>query len=520
LLLLGLVYAPAAAQAVDSPGELRASLEERFTLVPLTDGLLLQPLAAEAKPRAIEISRAGIALDGDLVGNDELRLRLGDEAADLVLAVAALNDSARRALPTAELPSAVEMEVEAAADVEAVVEEAEAAAAEAVAAADETTRAAVEAAKAAKDAARARRAKKSTYRRSGDAEVAVGSSVTVGSDEVTDDVLVMGGFLKVEGRVEGDATVIGGSATIEGEVTGDVTAIGGPVRLESGSRVHGDVTSVGSRVYQDEGARVDGDVEQVPLNADFSFGPWKNWLDWKKQGPDFDFHVNPWHWWTGMGWSLVKLIFLVAFSWLWLLLVPRPIDRMERRIEAEPWKTGLVGLLAQVLFIPLLVMLVIFLAISIIGIPLLLLLPFALVALFFVGWFGLVAVAGRVGSWARDRFGWRLDNPYWVVLVGLVLIGALSIVGDLLDFGIAPMRFIAGMFIFFGAIVSWAAVTIGFGAAVLTRFGTASSWSRAEDLVAPLPPLPDLGERTDRFADGGFDEPARTEPDPAPEDEG
>jgi len=56
------------------------------------------------------------------------------------------------------------------------------------------------------------------------------------------------------------------------------------------------------------------------------------------------------------------------------------------------------------------------------------------------------------------------------------------------------MRFIAGMFIFFGAIVWWAAWTIGFGAAVLTRFGTANSWDRAEQIVAPLPPVPSYVE--------------------------
>lgn len=501
LALVGLLCG--AAWAADSPAELRADLEERFALVPLSGGLLLQPLDASAGPRAIEISGAGIALDGQIVGTDELRLRLGEEAADLVLATAALDETARRELvaapPRPEAPVAPEaIAAELDEDEERAIE------AEAQAARDE--------AKAARDEERARRQKKQSYRRTGDTEVAFGSSVIVDRDEVTEDVVVMGGFLKVEGKVEGDATVLGGSATIEGEVTGDVTAIGGPVRLEDGSRVHGDVTSVGSRVFRDEGARVDGQVEQVPFEADFSFGPWSDWRQWKNQGHAYDFSLNPWTWWTGIGWSLVKLLFFVALAWLSLLLAQRPIDRMERRIEAEPWKTGLVGLLAQVLFFPVLIMLVVFLAISIIGIPLLLLVPFALFALLIVGWLGFVAVAGRVGSWARERFSWQLGSPYWVVLVGLLLIGTLSILGDLLDFGVAPMRFLAGMFMFFGAIVSWACWTIGFGAAVLTRFGTAASWDRAEELVTPLPPVPgSMGGAADRHAEVG-DEPFESGP--------
>ncbi|MCZ6507488.1 MAG: hypothetical protein O7A04_05500, partial [Acidobacteria bacterium] len=465
----------AGAVEFDSPAALRASLDQTFELLQLSNGLLLTPREAGSGPRAIEVLGSAIALDGIEVGTDELRVRLGAEAADLVLALAALDEAERRemlAIPVA-LP----------AEDEAVVVVAENAA-------DALTD--VESEPVADR--RARREKKKHYRRSGDSEIAFGSSLTVAEGEVTDDVLVVGGVLKVKGRVEGDATVIGGSATIEGEVVGDLTSIGGPIRLEDGSHVHGDVTTFGSRVYQADGAQVDGRVEEAAFNADFSFGPWKDWRRWNRHDRSHDFDFSPWGWWTGVGWGLVKLLFLAGLAWLSLLLFRRPIERMQGRVAREPWKTGLVGLLAQVLFIPMIIMLAVFLAISIIGIPLLLVLPFGVVALGIVGWLGFVAVAGRVGSWAEERFGWRLGSPFWLVLVGFLLIASLSIIGDLLNFGIAPMRFIAGMFIFFGAIVSWAAWTIGFGAAVLTRFGTADSWDRAEEIVAPLPPVPGYTE--------------------------
>ena len=483
-----------AAADFESSAQLRESLEEHFVLLPLSDGLVLQPLAEGEGPRAVEISNSGVALDGQAVGADELRLRLGDEAAELVLAAADLDDDALEALLTATPVEDSTAEVpEADVENEADSVEAEAAAleAEALALEEEYESARDRARRAEKRVERARRTKANRHRRTGDSEFAFGSSVTVDRDEVTDDVLVMGGFLKVQGRVNGDATVMAGSATIEGEVTGDVTAIGGPVRLESGSYVQGKVTSVGGRVFRDEGARVGGEIEQVPMSANFDFARWGDWRRWDRS---HDFHMSPWHWWSGIGWSLVKLLFVIGLAWLALLLAPGPIDRMERRIEAEPWKTGLVGLLTQVLFFPMVIMLTVFLAISIIGIPLLLILPFALLGLMIVAGLGFVAVAGRVGGWAQERFGWQLGSPYWVVLVGLGLIGSLSIVGDLLDFGVAPMRFIAGMFMFFGAIVSWAACTIGFGAAVLTRFGTADSWNRAEEMAATLPPIPGAAE--------------------------
>jgi cytoskeletal protein CcmA (bactofilin family) len=498
--LVLLVLSGAAAAGLAQPATLaglRADLEERFELIPLSDGVLLRAHDASG-PRAVEVSGHTVALDGEPVGTDELRLRLGAEASELVLAVLDLDPDARQALLRATPEAVIEDAAEA--------EEAAAGAEEAAAGAEEARATAREAAEEARAAAeQLRQNVKKKRHRTGDSEVAFAGSITVEKDEVSDDVLVFGGFLKVEGRVEGEATVIGGSATISGEVTGDVTAVGGPVRLENGAHVHGDVVSVGAKVYRDAGARVDGDVEQVPFRTDMSFGPWGQWArGWSgHRHHDYDFDWNPWGWWTGMGWRLVKLLFFAGLAWIALLVARRPIERMERRVAREPWKTGLVGLLAQVLFFPMLIMLIVFLAISIIGIPLILVVVLALPVLVLIAWLGYVAVAGRVGGWVSRRFGWHVESPFWAVLIGLVLICSLSLVGNLLNFGVAPMRFVAGMFLFCGAIVSWAAWTIGFGAVVLTRFGSAESWSRAEQAVAPLPPVPSYDDQPDEALDAG-----------------
>ena len=59
----------------------------------------------------------------------------------------------------------------------------------------------------------------------------------------------------------------------------------------------------------------------------------------------------------------------------------RPVQQIAARIAAEPLRAGLVGLLAEILFVPVLVVTVLALVISIIGIPLLLLVPFGIVLL-------------------------------------------------------------------------------------------------------------------------------------------
>jgi len=470
-----IVLSGALVASASEVSDLRAELNDHFEVLALSDGLLLQAYS-ESGPRAVQVSSSAIALDGEEVGEDELRARLGDDVAELVLAAAELSERERFELLSSTNEAADQEDEDSEAD-EAVVAEGDDDA--------EVTEVAPDRPR------RPRPPKRDRSRRShGEQEMVFAGSMTVDDDEVTDDVLVVGGFLKVEGRVDGDATVLGGSATIEGVVMGDVTAVGGPVRLEDGSVVHGHVTSVGSRVYREDGATVHGEIESVPLNANWDFGGWSNWRNMDRPDRSYGFDFNPWHWWTSLGWTVVEILFFAGLAWLALLVAKGPIQRMERRVETEPWKTGLVGLLTQVLFVPMLVMLVVFLAISIIGIPLLLVLPFALFALCLVIGVAFVAVAGTVGSWASERFGWSLNSPFWTVLVGMGLIASFSIIGDLLNFGVAPLRFIAGMFLFFGCVIVWAAWTIGIGAAVLTRFGTADNWSRAEDLVAPLPPVP------------------------------
>ncbi len=492
-----LAATPAVAQ--ESAGDLIDDLQRYFTVLPLSDGMLLQPLDQESSPRTVEVSDAGIALDGAPAGDDEVRVRLG-EAAPVVLAAARLDGAGRAellalalGLATAEDDVAEDAAAEDPATDDPEIEDEDAADAEA---ADEENSLVVSDDAIDEDAEKRESRRRRRRSSSGDTEIVVGSNRTIESDEIVENVALFGGYLKILGRVEGDAAVVGGSVTVEGEVTGDVTAVGGVVRLLDGAHVMGDVASVGGEVYQDDGARVDGDIEDVSVHTNFNFVPWTNWRDWDHYR--FEHSFSPWGWWRGLGWKLVRILFLGVLAWLSLLVFRRPIGRMEERLEAEPWKCGLVGLLAVALFVPIVVLLCLFLAVSIIGIPLLIVVPFGVLAAVVVAWLGFVAVAARIGEALEKKFSWQLGSPFWVVLLGLVAVLSLSLVGDLLNFGVAPLRFIAGMFLFFGGVVWFASWVLGTGAAVLTRFGTSETWNRAEEWSAPLPPVP----ASDASADG------------------
>ncbi len=73
------------------------------------------------------------------------------------------------------------------------------------------------------------------------------------------------------------------------------------------------------------------------------------------------------------------------------------VERIARCARTEPVKSGVVGFLTQVLFVPLLVAGILRLVISIVGIPLLLLLPFVVIAACLVMMVGFIG--GR--AWCR-----------------------------------------------------------------------------------------------------------------------
>ena len=332
------------------------------------------------------------------------------------------------------------------------------------------------------------RSERHRYRRN-DAQVVVGSSLTIDEDETSDDVVVMGGSLTVLGEVYGDAAAIGGSVVIEGRVTGDVSAVGGSVTLTSGAEVMGDALSFGGSVVREEGSVVHGEVVEVNApGVHWSMWPrfW-SWGDWGDHRADW-FHVSPFDWAWSQAWRIFGLAVLALVAFLALLLGRTPIERIGRRVESEPWKSGLVGLATQILFVPLLVVLCVILAVSIIGIPFLLLVPFALVALAIAIFFGYVGVALKLGDLLRERFGWSIKSPYMALLLGIVGLQVWSLIGHMLNFDGPPLKLFAGLFLLFGFLVGYVAWTLATGGALLTRFGTADSWARKP--VAPPPVAP------------------------------
>ncbi|HVG09926.1 MAG TPA: hypothetical protein VNM67_19650, partial [Thermoanaerobaculia bacterium] len=103
------------------------------------------------------------------------------------------------------------------------------------------------------------------------------------------------------------------------------------------------------------------------------------------------------------------------------------------------------------------------------------------------------AVAYRVGRWFEVRFNRSFGGPYVAALVGVLLLQVWSLLGEF--FGMIPwLGFFAFMLGLFGFLVQLSAWVVGFGAVILSRFGTEPGYwpKRGEPGVRPsyVPPPP------------------------------
>ena len=107
---------------------------------------------------------------------------------------------------------------------------------------------------------------------------------------------------------------------------------------------------------------------------------------------------------------------------------------------------------------------------KIIGIPLLVLIPFAILALalFFV--VGFTAVASYVGRLVSDRLGSSRPNPYLTAILGIVVVMSPILLGRIVGLGDGLVFPITAVLLLIGFAVEYLAWTVGFGAVALNRF--------------------------------------------------
>ncbi|MFN2399835.1 MAG: hypothetical protein ABR543_14540 [Gemmatimonadaceae bacterium] len=308
-----------------------------------------------------------------------------------------------------------------------------------------------------------------------------GQTVAVG-EHLTHGVTAVGGDLEVFGKVNGNAVAIRGNVVVHAgaQILGDAIAIGGEVKADAGT-VSGELRSVtGSlAVVAPIPSRISTPAERMRRSLSLTAG------------------------FFGI---------LAAIGTAVSLLARDNIATVALTLRLAFWRAFVTGLLGQVLALPALILIVVALAITLIGI---LVIPFAVVGFALlltgalaIGFLAVALIAG--GSFAvrgdsAGPLGRRQDALS--MLVGLALFFALWVAAGLAlgylsaGTGAAVQQIVA--------VLTWLAVTVGFGATILSRGGA----RRLEKPVAIPPETDELSWQTPTPVSGVT---AARRPTPAP----
>ena len=278
--------------------------------------------------------------------------------------------------------------------------------------------------------------------------------------------------------ISGPIAVAEGSLDVYGRIDGSAYVIDGDVVVHNGGVITGDAMSVGGRVLVD-GGRVGGEqltlsappTGAVPLSSHAS-APLSTWQSTK----------------LVVGWFAVLVIIGLGV----LIFAESNMDGVVEAMEGNFAKAFWFGVLGEIMALPVLVLLCIGLALTILGV---LLVPFAVVAyaiafagLLALGFLAVARLTGRIWSRADSSSpnAARVANLR-ALFLGLIVYLGLWLLAALFTwqpFAAAILRGIA-------LAVSWVAATVGLGAALLSRAGTRRMDARERAAAALRRPGPE-----------------------------
>jgi hypothetical protein len=254
---------------------------------------------------------------------------------------------------------------------------------------------------------------------------------------------VFGDVVVEPGDVEDEVSTTFGDVTVNGSVPGDVHSAFGDIQINE--RVGGDVNSGWGdiKVRAPVGGAVDAGLGDVYVNSrvgggvdvdhgDVHLGPNAKGPMMAGMDSDFDAYSGESGLFDLVGWVFAAAAF-VACSVLVAVLAPGPLLAAARRAEESPGWSLLFGIAS----VPAVVVLCVVLAISLVGIPLLVLLAPAYLALLFFGSLVAAFFVGRKVVFATGRY--RAGNALAAVVGALIVAVAslIPVLGSLILYGLA-----------------------------------------------------------------------------------
>ena len=293
-------------------------------------------------------------------------------------------------------------------------------------------------------------------------EVPAGPRLVAAGDTLQGPIAARGGPIEIRGVVLGDVVAYEGDVLVQpgGMVTGDAVAVLGRVRLLGGT-VQGELRSV-------RGSLIGAPPVVTPVATVRS-----------RLG-------------LAVGWLTMLVLIGIGV----LLFASGPLDGVVDALQQSVSRSLVLGIAGQLAFLPVLLLVVVALAITVLGI---LLIPFAVVALVLAAaglmTLGFLAVARIAGGAVTGRGapGQLTDRGAALrsLVVGIVLFVALWLAAALLT----PAPIAAAVMRGVALTLTWVAATAGFGAALRSRAGTrkpvaVAAIEEQEEEISWLTPTP------------------------------
>jgi cytoskeletal protein CcmA (bactofilin family) len=281
----------------------------------------------------------------------------------------------------------------------------------------------------------------------------MGGAVEI-NGKVDGDVAVFGGNLNLLGEIKGDAAVFGGNTHNKGSIKGDLFVTGGNVSLDSGSVIEGEISMIGGSVHRDTNAIVHGEIKAVDIGQLNKVLP-RIATAFRFPGKFSRFPGRPWLTRAGLFsalFSLSALIVLYILNLLVLLIFPKPIEHLIEKVQSNVWLSVAFGVGIEILFVPLIVLL----AVSIIGIPII---PLFILAVFAGMLFGFTAISAIIGERINKGMNWQITNRIGLFSLGWIAIMIIPILGVFLR----GVGFIGALLFILGIVIQYVTTTIGLG---------------------------------------------------------
>ncbi len=229
----------------------------------------------------------------------------------------------------------------------------------------------------------------------------------------------------------GDIVVIGGNVTVSGKVERGIFVVGGNVYLKGRAAVNGEVVTVGGEVVKDPFSTIGGGLTQIrmpkfiPTMETFFRGGWIAI-------------------WATM--SILALLGFLGITVLLLALLPKHIGNIVGVLNESFFNMLAWGIIWILLIAPIAVLL----AISIVGI---ILIPLEIMMFVIAMIIGYIAVAAFIGRNILKSSN-KIKGIFAEAIIGVMVL------------------FLIGFLPVIGGVVKSLLVIAGFGAVIMTRFGT------------------------------------------------